>query len=100
MNTLMAFSNFLSIDLFFHLYGTVFEEVGFDPVDLTLVPHIAGVAIKAEDAGLSKQEKGEIEKKKESNESAERAFAAFERGRKKRRKKKKNAEEESEEASA
>jgi len=78
----------------------VFEEVGFDPVDLTLVPHVAGVAIKAEDAGLSKQEKDEVEKKKESNESAERAFAAFERGRKKRRKKKKNAEDESEEVSA
>mmetsp|Transcript_2216 Transcript_2216/g.3257 ORF Transcript_2216/g.3257 Transcript_2216/m.3257 type:complete len:217 (-) Transcript_2216:37-687(-) len=79
----------------------VFEEVGSDPCDLTLVPHIAGVAIKAEDAGLSKEEKDAMEKKKESDVAAERAFMAFERGRKKKKVKKASAGEgEGEEAMA
>lgn len=75
----------------------VFEEVGFDPIDLTLVPHVAGIAFKAEDAGLSKQEKERRERAKADEKSAERAFSAFERGRKKKRRKKnkKNDEEES-----
>ena len=77
----------------------VFEEVGFDPIDLTLVPHIAGVAIKAEDAGLSKAEKERREREKVADKSTERAFAAFERGRKKKKKsKQKNSATESDEA--
>lgn len=67
----------------------VFDEVGFDDVDLVLVPHIAGVAIKAEDAALTVAEREAMEKEKEEDMKAERAFAAFERGRKRRRKKKK-----------
>lgn len=79
----------------------VFEEVGSDPCDLTLVPHIAGVAIKAEDAGLSKEEKEAKEKKKLADVASDRAFMAFERGRKKKKAKKSGAsEEEGEEAVA
>lgn len=65
----------------------VFEDVGFDPVDLTLVPHMAGVATKAEDAGITKKEKERRDREKLEDKSKERAFAAFERGRKKKRKK-------------
>lgn len=68
---------------------TVFSEVGTDDVDLVLVPHVAGVAIKSEDAGLSKQERAEKLKKEEEERYAELSLSAFERGAKKRRKKKK-----------
>jgi len=70
------------------LYPT-FELVGYDDVDLVIVPHVAGVVVKAENAGLSE---AEIEAKKAEEEKArisDLSISAFERGLKKRRKKKK-----------
>jgi SAM-dependent methyltransferase len=67
----------------------VWEEVGYDDVDLVIVPHVAGVALKAEDAGLSAQERERKEKKLEEERLADITIAAYERGIKKRRKRKK-----------
>lgn len=66
-----------------------FELIGYDEVDLVIVPHVAGVVKKAENAGLTE---AEIEAKKTAEEKARIAdlsISAFERGLKKRRKKKK-----------
>lgn len=66
-----------------------FELIGYDEVDLVIVPHVAGVVKKAENAGLTE---AEIEAKKAAVEKARIAdlsISAFERGLKKRRKKKK-----------
>jgi ubiquinone/menaquinone biosynthesis C-methylase UbiE len=66
----------------------VFELVGYDDVDLVLVPHIAGVVVKTAYAGLTQKE---IEKKSSTDEKdriAELSITAFERGLKKRKKKK------------
>jgi len=69
----------------------IFEEVGYDQVDMVLMPHIAGVAIKAEDADLSKAQKIEKKQQEESDRLAEISLNAFERGSKKRRRKKKKS---------
>ena len=69
----------------------VFDEVGYDNVDLVLQPHIAGVALKALDAGLTKTEKELNRKQEESDRLAEISLNAFERGRKKRKRKKKKS---------
>jgi len=68
----------------------IFEMVGYDDVDLVLVPHIAGVVVKSENAGLSPEE---LEAKRIAAEKARIAnlsISAFERGLKKRRRKKKD----------
>jgi SAM-dependent methyltransferase len=65
-------------------------EVGFDEVDLVLIPHIAGVAIKSEDAGLTAEELSKREEEEKKDRLAELSIAAYERGIKKRRKKKAN----------
>ena len=74
----------------------VFEDVGSDDIDLVLVPHVAGVAIKSADAGLTpaeRQEKALQEEmavaKQESDRVADFAISALEGGVKRRRKKKK-----------
>lgn len=72
----------------------VFDEVGSDDVDLVIVPHIAGVAIKGMDAGLTPAERAAKAAEEEKDRLAERSIAAFERGNKKRRKKKKKKNEE------
>mmetsp|Transcript_19099 Transcript_19099/g.22076 ORF Transcript_19099/g.22076 Transcript_19099/m.22076 type:complete len:319 (+) Transcript_19099:24-980(+) len=77
------------------IYPT-FELIGYDDVDLVIEPHVAGVVVKTENAGLTS---AEIEAKKAEEEKARIAdlsISAFERGIKKRRKKKKNAPEVSE----
>jgi SAM-dependent methyltransferase len=61
-------------------------EVGSDEVDLVLVPHTAGVAVKAEDAGLTPEELAKKASRAEKERLADLSIAAFERGRKKRRK--------------
>jgi SAM-dependent methyltransferase len=76
--------------------GEFFEEIGYDDVDLVLVPHVAGVAVKSEDAGLSEEEKEKKRKQVEKDMLAERSIQAFERGSKRRRKKKKVVSEEEE----
>ena len=66
-----------------------FELVGYDDVDLVLVPHVAGVVMKTQNAGLTA---AEIEAKQAEAEKArlsDLSISAFERGLKKRRKKKK-----------
>jgi SAM-dependent methyltransferase len=61
-------------------------EVGSDEVDLVLVPHTVGVAVKAEDAGLTPEELAKKASRAEKERLADLSIAAFERGRKKRRK--------------
>jgi hypothetical protein len=53
-----------------------------------LSPHIAGVVVKSELAGLSSAEIEARNKKREEDRMAERTIDAFERGLKKRKKKK------------
>ena len=69
----------------------VFEPLGYDDVDLVLVPHVAGVVVKSMDAGLSVSEREAKEKTAEEDRLAEISIAAFERGIKKRKRKKKKA---------
>lgn len=69
----------------------LFDEVGYDQVDMVLQPHVAGVAIKASDADLSAAEKAQKRAREESDRLAELSFDVFERGLKKRRKRKKKA---------
>ena len=77
----------------------VFECLGYDDVDLVLVPHVASVFVKAEDAGLTDAERAAKESQIEKDRMAEISIDAFERGlKKRRRKKKKKNEEETEEA--
>jgi SAM-dependent methyltransferase len=78
----------------------VFEPLGYDDVDLVLRPHVAGVVVKSEDAGLSKVEREMKGKNEEQDKYAEISIAAFERGLKKRKRKKKVAADNAEESSA
>mmetsp|Transcript_23121 Transcript_23121/g.35670 ORF Transcript_23121/g.35670 Transcript_23121/m.35670 type:complete len:299 (-) Transcript_23121:44-940(-) len=75
----------------------VFEEGGVDDVDLVLTPHVAGVAIKSEDGGLTAEERSAKKAQEEKDRVADISISAFERGLKKRKKKKKKvvAEDES-----
>ena len=73
-----------------------FECMGYDDVDLVLVPHIAAVFVKAEDAGLTEAERARKESQVEEDRMAEISISAFERGMKKRRRKKKKKKEEEE----
>jgi len=66
----------------------LFEEVGYDMVDMVLQPHVAGVAIKAEDADLTPAEKERRKAQEESDRVADLSLSAFERGLKKRKRKK------------
>ena len=72
----------------------IFDDVGYDAVDLVLVPHTAGVAIKAMDAGLTAEERARKQTEDEKERLAELSIEAYERGIKKRRKKKKKSESE------
>lgn len=76
----------------------LFEEVGYDQVDMVLQPHLAGVAIKALDADLTPEQKFQSAQAEKSDRLAEMTLAAFERGSKsrRRRKKKKGKTEDSE----
>eukprot|EP00985_Skeletonema_marinoi_P026405 scaffold20452_cov150-Skeletonema_marinoi.AAC.11 len=67
----------------------LFEEVGYDNVDMVLQPHIAGIAIKAMDADLTSEERKQMKSQEEEDRLAEMSFAAFERGNKRRKRKKK-----------
>lgn len=69
----------------------LFDEVGYDQVDMVLQPHIAGVAIKASDADLTVEQKAQKRAQEESDRMAELSFDVFERGLKKRKRKKKKA---------
>lgn len=67
----------------------IFECIGYDDVDLVLVPHVAAVFVKSEDAGMTTQERAAREAKAEQDRMADLSISAYERGIKKRRKKKK-----------
>uniref|UniRef100_A0A6V0AZ69 Methyltransferase type 11 domain-containing protein n=1 Tax=Pseudo-nitzschia australis TaxID=44445 RepID=A0A6V0AZ69_9STRA len=71
-----------------------FECMGYDDVDLVLVPHVASVFVKSEDAGLTEADRAKKESKVEEDRLAELSISAFERGMKKRRRKKKKKVEE------
>jgi SAM-dependent methyltransferase len=70
----------------------IFDDVGYDAVDLVLVPHTAGVAIKSIEAGLTPAERAKKLADEERDRLAEKSIEAYERGIKKRRKKKKTAD--------
>lgn len=78
----------------------IFDDVGYDDVDLVITPHIAGVAIKSLDAGMTAAEaeakRAAKAKEEEEQKMAEFALQAFEGGLKKRRRKKKKKEAEEE----
>ena len=57
-------------------------------VDMVLQPHVAGVAIKADDADLTPAEKERSKAQEESDRLADLSLSAFERGIKKRKRKK------------
>jgi SAM-dependent methyltransferase len=69
----------------------VFEPLGYDDVDLVLKPHVAGVVVKSEDAGMTKKEREMKAKNAEQDKYAEISITAFERGLKKRKRKKSKA---------
>jgi SAM-dependent methyltransferase len=71
----------------------VFSEVGFDTVDLVLLPHIAGMAIKSMDAGLSPAERQLKASQEQRDRLADLSLIAYERGNKKRKRKKKDEAE-------
>lgn len=66
-----------------------FELIGYDDVDLVLVPHVAGVVMKTQNAGLTSAEIDAKEAEAEKARLSDLSISAFERGLKKRRKKKK-----------
>ena len=70
-------------------YYPVFEELSFDNCDLVLTPHIAGVAVKSQDAAMTAEQRAKKEEEEEKDRIADLSLTAFERGLKKRRKKKK-----------
>ena len=70
-------------------YYPVFEDLSFDNCDLVLTPHIAGVAVKSQDAAMTAQQRAKKEQEEEKDRIADLSLTAFERGLKKRRKKKK-----------
>ena len=74
------------------IYGILvfLSYIGYDDVDLVLTPHIAGVVVKSELAGLSSAEIAARSKKREQERIADLTIDAFERGLKKRKKKKEN----------
>jgi len=76
--------------------SAVFEEVGYDNVDMVLQPHVAGVAIKAMDAGMTQAERARVRAQEESDRMAEISLNAFERGSKRRKRKKKKSTDEEE----
>lgn len=69
----------------------IFECIGFDDVDLVITPHVAGVFVKSEDAGMTPEERKAKEAADAKAKEAELSINAFERGLKKRKKKKKKA---------
>jgi SAM-dependent methyltransferase len=72
----------------------VFSEVGFDTVDLVLQPHIAGMAIKSVEAGLTPAARKERASQEQKDRMADLSLIAYERGSKKRKRKAKKGEEE------
>ncbi len=72
----------------------IFDDVGYDDVDLVLTPHIAGVAIKSETAGLTAEQIAKQQAQREKERLADLSIEAYERGIKRRKKKKKKTTKE------
>eukprot|EP00522_Entomoneis_paludosa_P015369 CAMPEP_0172439276 /NCGR_PEP_ID=MMETSP1065-20121228/318_1 /TAXON_ID=265537 /ORGANISM="Amphiprora paludosa, Strain CCMP125" /LENGTH=318 /DNA_ID=CAMNT_0013187931 /DNA_START=16 /DNA_END=972 /DNA_ORIENTATION=+ len=74
----------------------VFDDIGYDDIDFILQPHVAGLAIKSMDAGMTVEERESKAKMEEQEKLAEISLQAYERGikKKKRKKKKKGLAEE------
>ena len=70
--------------------------LSYDNVDMVLQPHVAGVAIKAMDAGMTQAERARVRAQEESDRMAEISLNAFERGSKRRKRKKKKSTDEEE----
>jgi SAM-dependent methyltransferase len=66
-----------------------FDDIGWDDVNLVLVPHTAGVAVKSFDPSITIASEAELERDRMSDLS----MKTFERGIKKRKKKKKKKKE-------
>lgn len=74
--------------------GIIWDSIGYDDVDLVIMPHVAGVAIKSVDAGLTDEQRRMKAKQMEKDAQADLAINMFEKGgagRRKKKKKKKNA---------
>lgn len=71
--------------------GIIWDSVGYDDIDLVITPHVAGVAIKSIDAGLTDEERIMKARQKEKDAEADIAINVFEgygrRGKKKKKKK-------------
>ena len=78
----------------------IFELVGYDDVDLVLEPHVAGVFVKSEDAGLTQEDLEKKQSRAEKERIADLSIAAYERGLKKRKRKKSKVKEGQAEAGA
>jgi len=74
--------------------NAIFDEVGSDKVNLVLVPHIAGIALKSEVAGLTQQEIDRNERQEERGRLQDIAIEAYEGGLKRKKRKKKKTESE------
>lgn len=72
--------------------GIFWESVDYDNVDLVVVPHLAGVAVKSIDAGLTDEERLSKAQQKEKDVEAEFAIKMFEGNGRRRKKKKKKKE--------
>merc|ERR1711862_511820 len=87
------------LDYLLEQEGIIWDSVGYDDIDLVLSPHIAGVAIKSVDAGLTEEERLMKAKQKEMDAQADLAINVFEgygrRGKKKKKKKKNDSAEKS-----
>lgn len=66
-------------------------EVGSDDVDLVLTPHIAGVAIKSMEAGMTPRQLAKKRAAEEDERLADLALKAFDRGSRRNRRNKKKA---------
>ena len=79
------------LDYLIEQEGIIWDSIGYDDVDLVIMPHVAGIAVKSVDAGLTDEERIRKAKQMEKDAQADLAITMFENGgkRKKRRKKKK-----------
>jgi len=78
----------------------IYEVLGWDPIDFCPTPHMAGVAIKSPEAGLTPQERKKKEAQKEDERLADLSIEAYERGIKKRRRKKRKKAKQGEDVTA
>lgn len=64
--------------------------MGYDDVDLVIVPHVAGVVFKSENGGLTMAQIKKRSKNNKKEKRSEVSISVLERGVRRRRKKKKS----------